>query len=62
MVEALGIPVSSVAQSEEHSGEVMIPFLKYFFDYDYKIVPICFLEQNYENAVQLAKKIRNNFV
>ena len=57
MVEALGIPISSVAQSEEHSGEVMIPFLKYFFDYDYKIVPICFLEQNYENAVQLAKKI-----
>ena len=57
MIEALGIPISSTAQSEEHSGEVMIPLLKYFFDYDYKIVPICFMHQNYENSVELAQKI-----
>jgi hypothetical protein len=57
MIEELGVPISSLAQKYEHSAEVMIPFLKYFFDYEFKIVPICFMQQDYENSVELAKKI-----
>lgn len=53
----LDLPVNNEAQKKEHSGEVMLPLLKHYIDYEFKIVPICFKNQNYENAKLLAKKI-----
>ena len=53
----LDIPYSEKAHRYEHSGEVMLPFLKYFIKKKFKIVPITMKEQNYENAKHLAKNI-----
>ena len=39
-VALLGIPVSIEAHAYEHSAEVMLPFLKEYLDYEFKIVPI----------------------
>lgn len=48
---------SAIAHQYEHSGEVVLPFLQYYFDYTFKIVPICILEQTYQNAFDLANDI-----
>jgi len=53
----LGIPISEIEQKREHSCEVMIPFLQYFLNYDFKIVPITLSRQTYKNAKYLAGKI-----
>ena len=53
----LGISISEIEQKREHSGEVMIPFLQYFLDYDFKIAPITLSDQTYKNAKLLAAKI-----
>jgi AmmeMemoRadiSam system protein B len=45
------------AHKYEHSGEVMLPFLKYFLNNEFKIVPITMRVQSYKNAKYLAKKI-----
>ena len=49
---------SEIEQRQEHSGEVMVPFLQYFLDYDFKIAPITLSNQTYENAKLLAQKIK----
>ena len=54
----LDFPCEGLSQLREHSGEVMIPFLKYALDYNFKIVPICFKNQNCENAKLIAKNIK----
>lgn len=53
----LDIPEDDSAHEKEHSGEVMLPLLKYYLNYDFKIVPICFKNQNYENSKVIAKKL-----
>ena len=53
----LELSFSHEAHKYEHSGEVMLPMLNHFLDYDYKIVPITLSQQNYENAKFLAQKI-----
>jgi AmmeMemoRadiSam system protein B len=53
----LELEYSENAHKYEHSGEVMIPFLKYFINSDFKIVPITMRVQNYKNAKYLARKI-----
>ena len=53
----LDIPYSEEAHKYEHSGEVMLPFIKYFLKDGFKIVPITMRSQNYENAKYLAEKI-----
>ncbi|OQY41360.1 MAG: AmmeMemoRadiSam system protein B [Fusobacteriia bacterium 4572_74] len=53
----LDISYSENAHKYEHSGEVMLPFLKYFIETKFKIVPITMKVQNYKNAKYLAKKI-----
>ncbi len=53
----LKLPFSENGQRYEHSGEVMLPFLKYFLDYEFKIVPIVINSQNYENAKFVADRI-----
>jgi len=55
--ESLGIEVSDIEQKHEHSGEVMLPFLQHFLDYNYKIVPITLSNQTYKNAKLLAEKL-----
>ncbi len=56
-VNQLGFSVSDIAHKDEHSGEVMLPLLQYFVDYDFQFVPITLSDQNVENAKLLAKKI-----
>ncbi|MBE9468567.1 MAG: AmmeMemoRadiSam system protein B [Bacteroidetes bacterium] len=53
------LPFSTSTETHryEHSGEVMLPLLQYFLDYDFKIVPITMSYQNYENAKLLAEEI-----
>ncbi|MBU8891616.1 MAG: AmmeMemoRadiSam system protein B [Bacteroidales bacterium] len=58
--ESLGIDISDNEQKHEHSGEVMIPFLQYFLDYDYKIAPIALSNQTYKNAKFLAEKLHES--
>lgn len=55
--DKLGFPVSEKEQLREHSGEVMLPFLQFFLDYDFKIAPITLSDQTYKNAKNLASKI-----
>jgi len=53
----LDIPKSEIAHQYEHSGEVMLPMLQYFFDYDFKILPITITHQTHKNALTVARNI-----
>ncbi len=53
----LSLPESENAHKHEHSGEVMLPYLQYCLDYDFKIVPVCILRQDVSNGILLADKI-----
>lgn len=55
--DLLGLPVSDQAHNFEHSGEVMLPLLQRFLDYDFSILPVSFFRQSVENAILLAGKI-----
>jgi len=55
--DRLNIPVSDLEEKREHSGEVMVPMLKYFLDYDFKIAPVTITLQTYQNASKLANYI-----
>jgi AmmeMemoRadiSam system protein B len=57
MIDALAFPVSSEAHRLEHSGEVILPFLQKFLDYDFKIVPISYLRQDPEKSIEIAERI-----
>ena len=56
-IALLGIPVSNEAHKYEHAVEVMLPFLVEYFDFDFKIVPISFLDQNCSTAQDIASRI-----
>ena len=58
-IHHLDLPMSDIAQSREHSGEVMLPFLQKWLDYPFKIVPICILRQNPSTSGEIAEKIYN---
>jgi AmmeMemoRadiSam system protein B len=47
------LDVDSVAHRYEHSLEVQLPFLQYLYGNNFKIVPICFLMQDYDSAVEI---------
>jgi len=47
------IEVDDVAHRYEHSIEVQLPFLQFLYGDTFKIVPICFLMQDYESAVEV---------
>lgn len=57
IMEFINIPRANDAQKNEHSAEVILPYLKFFLDYDFKIVPISMLKQSYKSARSLAEKI-----
>ncbi len=58
-MDLLDIPQSEIAHKYEHSGEVMLPLLQYFLDYNFTILPVSISRQNCENALTLAKAIYN---
>ncbi len=58
MAKTIPVEKSSRAQQQEHSGEVMLPFLQKFIGYDFKILPIAMTQQNPSNAKFLAKEIK----
>ncbi len=53
----LGFPQNEMAHRFEHSGEIMLPFLQYVLDYEFKILPITFSAQNLDYAKLIAKSI-----
>ena len=53
----LGFEISNIAHQNEHSGEVMLPLLQYFIDYDFQIVPITMSEQTIGNSKLISEKI-----
>jgi len=57
MISRLELPFSVLAHQFEHSGEVILPMLQFFLPYDFKIIPICMLAQNPENAQLIAEKL-----
>ena len=58
-IDTLDLPVSEMAQSREHSAEVILPFLQKWLDYPFKIVPVCILRQYPATAREIAHKIFN---
>ncbi len=52
-----GLKFASIAHEYEHSGEVMIPLLQYFLDYNFRIVPVSLKKQTPAIARQTAKAI-----
>jgi MEMO1 family protein len=47
------VDVDDLAHRYEHSLEVQVPFLQCLYGESFKIVPICFLIQDYESAVEV---------
>jgi hypothetical protein len=45
------------AHSQEHSIEVQLPFLQFLYGDAFKIVPICFLMQDYDSAVEVGRAL-----
>ncbi|MCD4736836.1 MAG: AmmeMemoRadiSam system protein B, partial [Bacteroidales bacterium] len=53
----LEFPESGNAHKYEHSGEVMVPLLQYFIEYQFKILPVTLSVQNPKNSTIIAKRI-----
>jgi AmmeMemoRadiSam system protein B len=56
-LQALDIEVNNQAHDFEHSGEVQLPFIQYFCQFQFQVVMITMNDQHYESARLLAKKI-----
>ena len=51
------VDVDEVAHRFEHSIEVQLPFLQFLYGNTFKIVPICFLMQDYDSAVEVGRAL-----
>ena len=51
------IDVDELAHRYEHSIEVQLPFLQFLYGNSFKIVPICFLMQDYDSAVEVGRTL-----
>jgi len=51
------VDVDEVAHRYEHSIEVQLPFLQFLYGSKFKIVPICFLMQDYDSAVEVGRAL-----
>jgi AmmeMemoRadiSam system protein B len=51
------VDVDELAHRYEHSLEVQLPFLQFLFGSAFKIVPICFLMQDYDSAVEVGRAL-----
>lgn len=58
-INRLNIPLSDKVNKNEHSCEVMLPFLQHLLNYPFSIVPITMSVQNFENAKKVANAIFN---
>jgi AmmeMemoRadiSam system protein B len=47
------VDVDELAHRFEHSIEVQLPFLQYLYGDKFKLVPLCFLMQDYDSAVEV---------
>jgi AmmeMemoRadiSam system protein B len=56
-MDFIDIPKVLDAQVGEHAAEVILPYLQYFLDYSFRIVPITMRKQSYKSARSLAEKI-----
>jgi AmmeMemoRadiSam system protein B len=56
------IDMDETAHQFEHSIEVQLPFLQYLYGNKFKIVPICFLNQNYQSAVEIGHLLAETLV
>jgi len=55
--EDMNVEVGELAQKFEHSGEVLLPYLKYFIRSDFKILPICIMDHRYSTVKALAREL-----
>lgn len=53
----LNLPFDANAHNSEHSGEVMLPMLQYFFGDSIKIAPVSVNDQSFNTAKRLAEKL-----
>lgn len=53
----LDLPEDNLPHQYEHSGEVILPMLQHFLQYEFKLVPIAVSNQNPENARLAANSI-----
>jgi AmmeMemoRadiSam system protein B len=51
------LDVDEVAHLREHSIEVQLPFLQFLYGDRFKFVPICFLMQDLQSAVEIGKAL-----
>jgi AmmeMemoRadiSam system protein B len=56
--EGLELPFDRLAHAQEHSAEVIIPYLQYYFPkHPFRIVPICMGEQDYNSSLKVSTAI-----
>ncbi|MGD6852012.1 MAG: AmmeMemoRadiSam system protein B [Candidatus Bathyarchaeia archaeon] len=51
------LDIDDTAHRYEHSLEVQLPFLQYLYGNSFKIVPICYLMQDYDSAVEIGRAL-----
>lgn len=51
------VDINELAHRYEHSLEVQLPFLQFLYGSGFKIVPICFLMQDYDSAVEVGRAL-----
>jgi hypothetical protein len=51
------LDVDELAHRYEHSIEVQLPFLQFLYGNTFKILPICFLMQDYDSAVEVGRAL-----
>ncbi len=51
------VAVDELAHRYEHSLEVQLPFLQFLYGDSFKIVPICFLMQDYDSAIEVGRAL-----
>ncbi len=51
------VDIDETAHRYEHSLEVQLPFLQFLYGNTFKIVPICFLMQDYDSAVEVGRSL-----
>ena len=56
------LDVDDAAFRREHSIEVQLPFLQYLYGGKFKFVPICFLMQDLESAVEVGRALTEALV
>ena len=55
--ETRTVDADATAHRFEHSLEVQLPFLQFLYGNDFKIVPICYLMQDYDSAVEVGRAL-----